>query len=263
MNETITPTKQALLNTETAYNLLKIVATLSPTALMILFAKFWVWKVENPDPKIMFYFIIAGIVTTILMIIHDIICSRSDFVMFLDIHNTLEPIDRDAQAEIHAGLQDMIFFDESMYMSENNLSSLDRLMFRTINDLAIDALIPSAYHNHHGKELVEFGSEAYFERKRKIVHRAFSIAPSHYKQFVIDRLGEDITFDKLVDNFIKQWIINEVIPATRKACQRKIIYYTNLCLTRGISRGFRSKIMEWKKKNENYLGKFAQLLKTI
>ena len=229
-----------------------VTGKLAPIVLMFIAAEAWALKTGNSDIQTLLVFMGIGTFLTFILLIFDMLASQSDFAVFLDVHGNIEPIDRDAQTEIYEGLQQIKFVEETTG------SEID-LAVRTVNDIAIAALTPSAYHNHHGKELVDSGYEMYIDRKKKAVHRAFSRSPMGYMQIASD-MSPDHSFDTAVDVFVRKWIHEEVIPAVKNACKLKIEYYQRIISTKkGISRGFKAKVQEWLSKNEGYIKALDEL----
>ena len=200
-------------------------------------------------------FFITGIVLSIIQYLNEIRIQYSELDASRDLHDKLEPIDSKAQSQIYEGLLSMSLID----CTDPELDDVERLMRCRINDLAIYALTPSVYQNHHSRDIAEGGADDYLEKKKKIVMNKFAQHYAEFRKHVVKRLPKGMTFEQAVDSFICLWVKDEVVPAIKDSCKKKIDYYTKLITVSYISRKFKSDVMEWRKKNIDYISKLDVL----
>jgi hypothetical protein len=233
----------------------------SPVVLLFAFGESFVWFKELNQLTVL-YFLVAGIVAMGMWMTYDSRKSISDFMVAMSLHNIIDPIDRDAQAEIHDGLLG------TSLISEEESDLTQKLLRGAVNSIAVQALVPSAYHNHHARELIEHGDERYVARKKSLVYKAFSVADPEYKEIVaasfpstVPNMTKEERFDAAIEAFVCKWIRKTVIPAASYASERKVQEYSRLCKMSTTSRRFKQKMAEHMDKNTRYIAALTALKK--
>jgi hypothetical protein len=218
---------------------------------------------KGMDHSLTPWFMIGGAIGTAIYLGYMVVKSRSDFTMSWLVNDRIDLIDREAQVRIYDGLQ------EIQLISEDAPDNDERLLRVVVNNLARQALVPSAYHNHHARELVEFGKISYIDKKKALVRKAFMQAAPGYQQLVINSYPDKVAvldpeeqFNAIVEAFVCRWIRKKVIAAVRDACVRKIIEYRKLTENGSLSGEFKKGADKRKIKNETYVVALDELKAT-
>ena len=166
-------------------------------------------------------------------------------------------IDKTVQAKIYDGLQTYRFVDEFVE------DEVDMLARARINDVAVRALVPTVYQNHHCREIKKMkGAANYLDAKSTLVVNAFKRDKSRVSciQFVINKLPKGVTFEEAVNAYVYR-LFHEVFgPTLRWACEEKIVYYKEILKRKDLSNGFREETRYRIKKNEEYILLLEELL---
>jgi len=227
---------------------------LSPVIALFLFGEGFTY-LNSISESVILYFLGAGLIGTLMWMLFDSRKGRSDLAERGVTDDAIDLIDRDAQTEIYEGLLNM-----SMFENKDPNDPVECLMRNAVNNIAIGALIPSAYHNHHGRELIDLGMNGYILRKKNCILRAFYRADMGYRQYVTNNLcTAGVSFESIMEGFVCYWVREIVIPAVQVACLKKIAHYNKVCERSDLSSGFRQNAVLRRAKNERYIAELDVL----
>jgi len=219
--------------------------------LFILYAVVEILKVASGLPEsIVYHVMLFSTVIFVIYIIISVFC-KDDAQVLVDIFDTVDTIDRTVQAKIYEGLQTYKFIDE--FVGDD----LEMLARNKVNNIAIRALVPSVFQNHHCREIERLkGCKPYINIKSEITAISFrrDRHRAGYIQLVMDKLPDGLVFDEAVNAYVCRLFTIVIGPTLIWACSEKINYYNRILSERkNISSRFRLDTLSKIEKNKKYI----------
>jgi hypothetical protein len=158
-----------------------------------------------------------------------------------EIMGTIERIDSDTKQAIRKETVELELMNTEKYGTSSDIL--------TVNLVANQPLIHSAYENHHTRELSDAGTDRYIDNKTNDVRKA------------VKKWQKDMPAltDNMINAYVWHWARTVVIPNVRRACNEKLSYYKSLLKRGDICELVKDHIRDWIEKNEKYEKRLDEL----
>ena len=165
----------------------------------------------------------------------------NDVVMWSKLKNKTDQIDTDTKKSNRKGTTAMMILDPDKY----DMSAESMLVIRDVNQ----PLVYASYENHHTRELLADGVDAYINDKLSDVLEVTRFWQKHFPELT----------DRKAEGYTSLWVKKILIPNLRRSCNAKIAFYKTMAKRDDVGKTLKDEIKRCIAKNEEYLDCIKEL----